>query len=74
MTANGYSPLLTLCLKTRLCWSCVHEFDQHDESMDVFVCRLHRKLDENPLAEQVRLKDVARVFLQNQLRGELGDF
>ncbi|MGY5876858.1 MAG: hypothetical protein RTU30_14005 [Candidatus Thorarchaeota archaeon] len=52
--------MLPECFRTKLCWSCVHEFGQHDESMDVYVCSLHRRLEEDPLGEQVRLRNVER--------------
>ncbi len=54
------SGMLMECFRTKLCWSCVHEYDELDPDRQCHVCRLHNKLDNDDFGNLIRERNIAR--------------
>jgi hypothetical protein len=48
------------CFRTKLCWNCVHMFDEADECAETFVCKKHLELFEDYYTAMVRIRNIER--------------
>jgi hypothetical protein len=48
------------CFRTKLCWNCIHMFEEDDECRETFVCKKHLELFEDYYTAMVRIRNIER--------------
>ncbi len=48
------------CYRSKLCWNCVHAFEENDECLESFVCKKHLELYEDYYTTMVRVRNIER--------------